>query len=348
MVEYLFMKFILIIVALLIGTLFGLQRGFRKSWKTWQVFVACLLVGISLYLTFAPHIAASPQELVNLSKQNIINSLNVHFLIVDSNDDSMVISSINNPQKTFILSTVFNKLKPGDEAIAVLSFNNANNVFTSKELISINPSMVLPYVPALGENVRILNLHVPCAWIAVLGYLISMIYSIAYLRKQNDFYDNIASSSALIGFIFTILATVTGMIWAKDNWGEFWNWDPRETSIFVLLLIYMAYFALRSALDNKNTKSRFSAVYSVLAFITVPFFIFILPRITIGLHPGSADDGNIGPILSSDESSLNYLKQITFSISFLAWTVFYYLLLNITVRLKYIQQYINRATLSQK
>jgi len=91
--------------------------------------------------------------------------------------------------------------------------------------------------------------------------------------------------SAGLGLMFCILATVTGSIWAKFNWGSFWNWDPRETSIFILLLIYGAYFALRSSLSSDEVRARLSAVYSILAGLTAPFFIFVMPRIVSGLHP---------------------------------------------------------------
>lgn len=111
--------------------------------------------------------------------------------------------------------------------------------------------------------------------------------------------DDDAKSFAAIqlGFIFTILATVTGSIWAKFTWGAFWHWDPRETSIFVLLLIYGSLFALRSAIENEDKRARLSAVYSIISFLTVPFFIFIMPRIMTGLHPGSANDDTSGPVV---------------------------------------------------
>ena len=332
------MKFLIIIIGLLAGTIFGILSGFRKQWKSWQIVVVFLVLGLSFYLTFIPHIAATHQYLIYLSDFNIKKELKIHFLVQEIHSDTIIISSTENKTKTFPITVKNSQLTKGDEVIALLSYNKKDKSFVFKQLIDKNPSLVLPYIPALGENIRILNLHVPCAWIAVLAYLISMIYSIKFLKRQNSFFDNVASSSALIGFFFTILATITGMIWAKDNWGEYWNWDPRETSIFVLLLIYMAYFALRSALGNNKLKARFSAVYSILAFITVPFFIFVLPRITIGLHPGSADDTNLGPIISSEATSLSYLKQISFSISFMGWTMMYYLLLNILVRFNYLKK----------
>jgi heme exporter protein C len=88
-----------------------------------------------------------------------------------------------------------------------------------------------------------------------------------------------------LGLIFTILATITGSIFAKATWGSFWNWDPRETSIVILLMIYGAYFALRSAVPDLEKKRVFAGVYSILAFVTVPFLVFVVPRITASLHP---------------------------------------------------------------
>src|ERR1043166_1407244 len=143
----------------------------------------------------------------------------------------------------------------------------------------------IPYIPALGDKARVLYFHVPTAWVTVIAFLISMVYSVMYLRKKEMSYDYKASAAAGLGFLFCILATVTGAVWAKFNWGTFWNWDPRQTSIFMLLLIYGAYFAFRNAIDHEETRARLASVYSILAFVTVPFFIFILPRITSSLHP---------------------------------------------------------------
>jgi len=136
-----------------------------------------------------------------------------------------------------------------------------------------------------GETSRILFFHVPQAWIATLSFLLSMIGSAIYLKKRTVDADHFALSAAELGFLFCVLATVTGSIFAKATWGSFWNWDPRETSIVILLMIYGAYFALRSALADPDKKRLFSAAYSILAFATVPFLVFVVPRITTSLHP---------------------------------------------------------------
>ncbi|CAG0943640.1 partial Heme exporter protein C, partial [Candidatus Brocadiaceae bacterium] len=106
-----------------------------------------------------------------------------------------------------------------------------------------------PYIQGLDENAKIIFFHVPTAWLTVVAFLMSTFFSIQYLRKKDMDYDRKALASAQLGMVFCILATVTGSVWAKFAWGSFWHWDPRETSIFALLLIYGALFALRSAIE---------------------------------------------------------------------------------------------------
>ena len=155
-----------------------------------------------------------------------------------------------------------------------------------------------PRIPGLEDKARNIFFHVPVAWTTVVAFLVSMVYGILYLRTKKMDYDIISVSSAGLGFVFCVLATITGALWAKFNWGSFWNWDPRETSIFILLLIYGAYFALRSALDTEEKRATLSAAYSVVAGLTVPFFIFVLPRIVSGLHPGASGDvDGSGPVV---------------------------------------------------
>lgn len=145
--------------------------------------------------------------------------------------------------------------------------------------------MPIPYIPALGDKARVLYYHVPMSWISVVAFFMSMVYAIKYLKTRDPQYDVKQFSAAELGFIFCILATATGSLWAKFNWGSFWNWDPRQTSIFILLLIYGAYFVLRASLDNYEQRARLSSVYAILAFVTVPFFVFIMPRVVDTLHP---------------------------------------------------------------
>ncbi|MEW6510707.1 MAG: cytochrome c biogenesis protein CcsA [Bacteroidota bacterium] len=188
----------------------------------------------------------------------------------------------------------------------------------------------LPVVPGLEDKARIIFFHVPTAWLSVIAFLTSMVFAIRYLRTKDIMHDVRSSAAAGLGLLFCILATLTGAIWAKFNWGSYWNWDPRETSIFVLLLIYGAYFSLRSAVEGEEKRATLSSVYSIIAAVTVPFFIFIMPRIMTGLHPGAkGDPDGAGPVI---EFKMSPNMRVIFFTSLIAFTLLFYWMFTLRVR----------------
>ena len=149
--------------------------------------------------------------------------------------------------------------------------------------------LIVPQYVGLGDAGRIIIVHVPVAWVTTAFYAVSAWYSIQYLRKRQINSDMAAVAAAEVGTLYCIFATVTGSIFAEVVWGTFWNWDPRETSILVLLLIYAAYFALRSSVDDGERRRRLTAVYNLFAAVTMPFLLFVAPRVADStLHPNCA------------------------------------------------------------
>lgn len=142
-----------------------------------------------------------------------------------------------------------------------------------------------PLVPTLFETTRVLYFHIPSAWVTVLALGWSMIHSVLYLRTRDLRHDDQAAAAAELGLLFCVGATVTGSLWARAMWGSYWNWDPRETSIFFLLLLYGAYLTLRGSIEGEEKRARLSAIYSSIAFVAVPFLVFVVPRIYFSLHP---------------------------------------------------------------
>jgi len=170
----------------------------------------------------------------------------------------------------------------------------------------------------IGDASRIFYFHVPQAWVAVLAFCFSLVGSVNYLKKRNLVDDDRARVAAELGTLFCILATVTGSIFAKVTWHSFWNWDPRETSIFILLLIYGAYFALRSAIDGPEKRARLAAVYAIFAFVTMPFLIFVVPRVLPSLHPSDSIVGESGKITMSGETAMIFFPSLAaFTILFI-------------------------------
>jgi heme exporter protein C len=136
---------------------------------------------------------------------------------------------------------------------------------------------------------RIMFFHIPQAMLTTVGFLMAMIYAIRYLRGHQLVDDIKSETSAELGLLCCVLTTITGSLFAKVAWGSYWNWDPRETTIVVLLLIYGAYFALRASVEDPDRRARLAATYAIFAFVTVPFLIFVIPRIPAlnSLHPNT-------------------------------------------------------------
>jgi len=156
-------------------------------------------------------------------------------------------------------------------------------------LAFVTPSPMSPN-NSLGdfEVYRIFYFHVPQSWMAALAFIISIFFSIRFLQTKKIGYDIRAVAACRLGLIFSILAVITGSIFARMTWGEFWNWSEiREVSVFVLLIIYGGYFAFRSAVSDEHIRASLSAVLSILFGASALFLIFILPRIytAFSQHP---------------------------------------------------------------
>jgi heme exporter protein C len=137
----------------------------------------------------------------------------------------------------------------------------------------------------IGESSRIVFFHVPVAWVTVLSFLVAMFQAIRYLKTRDPVYDLKSAVACRQGFLFAILATVTGSVFAKVMWQSYWNWDPRETSITILLFIYAAYLILRASIEDPQRRAVLSSVYATFSIIPALFLVFIVPRVYSSLHP---------------------------------------------------------------
>lgn len=144
-----------------------------------------------------------------------------------------------------------------------------------------------PFLNILEETIRNLFYHVPMWFAMMLLLLISVIYSILYLAKpEMEYYDTQASSFAAVGVLFGIVGIATGALWAKHTWGAYWSFDVKQNTSAVALLIYLAYFVLRSSFDDMDKRARIAAIYNIFAFATLIPLLYIIPRMVDSLHPG--------------------------------------------------------------
>jgi heme exporter protein C len=148
----------------------------------------------------------------------------------------------------------------------------------------------VPRLPILNETIRLNYFHVPMWFTMMFLFTFSVWSSIKYLRSKQLKDDDRAVESAKVGFFFGLLGLLTGMLWANGTWGTFWTSDPKLNNTAIGLLIYAAYFVLRGSLDDETQRGRLSAVYNIFAFGVLIPLIFILPRMSDSLHPGSGNN----------------------------------------------------------
>jgi heme exporter protein C len=125
-----------------------------------------------------------------------------------------------------------------------------------------------------GETVRIMYVHVPAAWSALMVYTVMALASIVAIVFRHPLADVAARAAAPIGACFCFLSLATGPLWGKPMWGTWWVWDARLTSMFVLFLLYLGYMAVWQAIDDPRRAARVAAVVAIVGFINVPIVKF--------------------------------------------------------------------------
>jgi heme exporter protein C len=162
--------------------------------------------------------------------------------------------------------------------------------------------MDVPRLVIINESIRALYFHVPMWFGMVIMFLVSVVYAVKYLRSHQPGHDRLSAGFAHTGLIYGLLGIFTGMIWANYTWGSPWHGDPKQNGAAIATLIYLAYFILRGSLDNQEQRARLSSVYAIFAFAAMIPLIFIIPRMTSSMHPGSG--GNPGFNMYDLDSSM--------------------------------------------
>ncbi len=125
-----------------------------------------------------------------------------------------------------------------------------------------------------GNAVRIMYVHVPSAWLALMIYSAIAFLSICGFIWKNILFNIIAISAAPIGAAFALITLVTGSIWGKPMWGTWWVWDARLTSMLILFFLYIGYIALYKANHNIVLGSKLASILAIVGFINIPIIKF--------------------------------------------------------------------------
>jgi len=125
-----------------------------------------------------------------------------------------------------------------------------------------------------SHSVRIMYVHVPAAWIALGIFSMMAFLSVGTFIFKNKNFFLISKSLAPSGFIFNIIALITGSIWGKPTWGTWWAWDARITSMLILALFYFMYLLSWRVIENKNNAIKISSLIIIVGAINVPIIKF--------------------------------------------------------------------------
>lgn len=167
----------------------------------------------------------------------------------------------------------------------------------------------------LNETIRNMYFHVTMWFSMIILMLASFIYSLKHLRKGDADSDLKAKELALSGVVLATAGLLTGSLWSRYTWGAYWVNDAKLNGAAVTMLIYLAYFVLRSSVEDSSKRGRLAAVYNIFAFIMMIVFLGILPRMTDSLHPGNG--GNPG----FSQYDLDANMAMVFRPAVIGWTL---------------------------
>ena len=170
----------------------------------------------------------------------------------------------------------------GWAAFALLVFTQAFGVLTS------------PPDRDMGDLQKIMYVHVPAAWMSLLGYGAVFVLGLVYLWKRDLKYDTMAASAAQVGAVFAAATLVSGSIWGRPTWGIWWTWDARLTSMAVLFLMYVGYLVLRAFTEDEIRRARWSAAIAALGFLNSGI-VYMSVKWWRTLHQAQSSPGTVDP-----------------------------------------------------
>src|SRR6202000_924233 len=138
-----------------------------------------------------------------------------------------------------------------------------------------------------GDSVKIMFLHVPAAWTAMMAYGLLAVASLFSLVWRHPLADVAAKAAAPLGAVFTLLGLVTGSLWGRPMWGAWWVWDARLTSFLLLLFLYLGYISLWNAIEDEVRAARAAAILALVGVVNLPIIEFSVDWWTT-LHQGES------------------------------------------------------------
>jgi heme exporter protein C len=162
--------------------------------------------------------------------------------------------------------------------------------------IGLSQAFTAPDDYQQGATVKIMFIHVPSAWLAMMAWAVMSVAALGTLVWRHPLADVAAKSAAPIGAAFTFLCLVTGSLWGRPMWGTYWVWDARLTSVLVLFLMYLGVIALHRAVEDPGRAARAAAVLTLVGAVNLPIIKFSVDWWNT-LHQGASVFRLDGPTL---------------------------------------------------
>ena len=142
---------------------------------------------------------------------------------------------------------------------------------------------------------KIFYFHMPVAIVSFVALAFGAYYGIRFLMTREARFDTCSRTALEIALLFVVFTMVTGDLWTRFEWGVWWTWEPRLTTYLILMLIVIAYFVMRNAVDDPERRATYSSVISIIALVDVPICFMITRLIPSSVHPVIAREGGMAP-----------------------------------------------------
>lgn len=140
---------------------------------------------------------------------------------------------------------------------------------------------------------KIFYFHMPVALVSFGALAFAAYYCLRFLMTKQQRFDTCARVAMEIALVFVICTMITGEMWTRFEWGVWWTWEPRLTTYLILMLIVIAYFVLRGAIDDPERRATYAAVIGIIAFVDVPICYLVTRLIPSSIHPVVLREGGM-------------------------------------------------------
>jgi heme exporter protein C len=169
---------------------------------------------------------------------------------------------------------------------------------------------VAPQEVYMGDAARILYVHVPAAWLAMVAFTVAFACALGFLLGADRGWDLAAEAASEVGVVQTLLLLVLGSLFARPTWGVWWTWDPRLVSSAVMLLSFIAVLLLRAATRDPERRATWSSVGIILAYVSIP--VTYLAIRWAGIHQPWSETAS-GSTISDSMRWILYFNTVAFT-----------------------------------